>query len=702
MDEQELYDLIIFRYYVLFKTKCLDANYEPILQLIVSDSMSQMSQTTHIWDKELDPIFPALWYILHLPRMGFDTIENDIELVLHSHDEPHNIIVFPYCPNEKGTQKFINHGIVNPTLIICPDEIFDEVTHDLTIPQGILGIYKISDLTTRLLQKQWKQLSNTIKQNCSDSKSCIVESNFRITVRGERKILPLIPLANQLGYTKQLIDEITALNACNNHNKYVLVMRKRILDVYRAMIKKDPDFKERTEKDLIENPNFNGIPLVITLPGIMRHQAKKLSRVLDLPDDEQEIVDIIGSHRAIAKNALYVSIDSISQEMFTELAALEEHCKDARKINNTYIWRTLKRIGKLLNNKLKQCNIDIIKDVSQITVFSDFPIGLAILPNCSAPLSCIKPISYRPLTPLTKAFQYEMEKSPQVYFGRELKIVIAECVDKNDKIRNFCDGLTHALMDMTENEADVSLKVEEISSVKQFKEMLKNHNDADILMVSSHGTYSIDNNMAGLAIGNEIWMADDNDIHVPPVVLLSACHVMPRGRGVVSVGDLFIRAGAKAVLGTFVPVDVRRNAILIVRLFTDILEVRKGWSHMRTLDEMWCHVVGSNPIHEIIASMSSNFSKLEIWANTTKEDGTFPQAEFKNKYSVGRLRIIHAYEDTETILREIAYRDGIGEYYDSYIKTNGYFPESIFYQIIGMPENIFIRNSVMEQWHDMK
>lgn len=487
MDEQELYDLIIFRYYVLFKTKCLDANYEPILQLIVSDSMSQMSQTTHIWDKELDPIFPALWYILHLPRMGFDTIENDIELVLHSHDEPHNIIVFPYCPNEKGTQKFINHGIVNPTLIICPDEIFDEVTHDLTIPQGILGIYKISDLTTRLLQKQWKQLSNTIKQNCSDSKSCIVESNFRITVRGERKILPLIPLANQLGYTKQLIDEITALNACNNHNKYVLVMRKRILDVYRAMIKKDPDFKERTEKDLIENPNFNGIPLVITLPGIMRHQAKKLSRVLDLPDDEQEIVDIIGSHRAIAKNALYVSIDSISQEMFTELAALEEHCKDARKINNTYIWRTLKRIGKLLNNKLKQSNIDIIKDVSQITVFSDFPIGLAILPNCSAPLSCIKPISYRPLTPLTKAFQYEMEKSPQVYFGRELKIVIAECVDKNDKIRNFCDGLTHALMDMTENEADVSLKVEEISSVKQFKEMLKNHNDADILMVSSHG-----------------------------------------------------------------------------------------------------------------------------------------------------------------------------------------------------------------------
>ena len=31
--------------------------------------------------------------------------------------------------------------------------------------------------------------------------------------------------------------------------------------------------------------------------------------------------------------------------------------------------------------------------------------------------------------------------------------------------------------------------------------------------------------MAGLMVGNEFWMADGNDYTVPPVVVLSACHV---------------------------------------------------------------------------------------------------------------------------------------------------------------------------------
>lgn len=315
-------------------------------------------------------------------------------------------------------------------------------------------------------------------------------------------------------------------------------------------------------------------------------------------------------------------------------------------------------------------------------------------------MCCIKPISYRPITPLTKAFQYEIEKSPQIYLGKRLKVVVAECVEKSDHIRQYCDSLTNALKNMVKNDSEVELVVEEISSIEQFKQTIKKHHDAQILLISAHGTYQIKNNMAGLVIGDSVWMADDNDIILPPVVLLSACHVMPRGRGVVTVGDLLIRSGAKAVLGTFIPVDVRRNATLIVRLFTDILEVRKGWSHMRTLDEIWSHVVCTNAIHEIIASTSSNFSKLEIWANTKKDNGTFPQAEFKNKYSVGRLRSTHVYEDTEKILREIAYRDGIGDYYDSYLKSSGYFPESLFYQFIGMPENIFIRNSVMEEIHN--
>ena len=247
---------------------------------------------------------------------------------------------------------------------------------------------------------------------------------------------------------------------------------------------------------------------------------------------------------------------------------------------------------------------------------------------------------------------------------------------------------------------DIEIIREEISSIEQFKETLLIYDDINILLVSAHGYYDHKINMAGLIIGDKMWMADDNDVVFPPVVLLSACHVMPRGMGVVSVGDMFIRNGALAVLGTFIPVHVRRNAMLIVRLFVEIFEVRSGWSEMRTLDQIWSHVVSTNAIHEIIASSSRNLSKLERWANTPNKFGNIPQKEFKMNLSVNRLRSTHIYRDTENILQEMAYRDGIGEYFDSYIKATGYFPESIFYQFVGMPENVFIRNNIFESIYD--
>lgn len=57
--------------------------------------------------------------------------------------------------------------------------------------------------------------------------------------------------------------------------------------------------------------------------------------------------------------------------------------------------------------------------------------------------------------------------------------------------------------------------------------------------------------MAGIMVGEEFWMASE-DINVPPIVILSACHSSPRGMGAVNIADMFIRNGAISVLGTFI------------------------------------------------------------------------------------------------------------------------------------------------------
>lgn len=120
--------------------------------------------------------------------MGFDVIENDIELVLNGHDEPHNIIPVPYYINDKEFQRCINKYIVQPTLIICSDEIYADIIHDGSISKSLLGIYKVSELTTQLLQTQWKELSDVIQKWYTDSKECIIDPQIRLTTYGSMSI----------------------------------------------------------------------------------------------------------------------------------------------------------------------------------------------------------------------------------------------------------------------------------------------------------------------------------------------------------------------------------------------------------------------------------------------------------------------------------------------------------------------------------
>ena len=183
-------------------------------------------------------------------------------------------------------------------------------------------------------------------------------------------------------------------------------------------------------------------------------------------------------------------------------------------------------------------------------------------------------------------------------------------------------------------------------------------------------------------------MGDDNDYRVPPVVILSACHVGPRGSGVVNVADMFIRAGAEAVLGTFVPVDAQRNMILINRLYTYINEAQKGCKMYKTLSEAWSGVVATNAIHELTAS-SQKFSE---WIMGKNENGELRLMDFTMKRCPGRLHGSSMYRDSIDILKEMLHEEGMDGKFDDILSQNDYFPESFFYQWIGFPENIFLYN----------
>ncbi|MFE0349473.1 hypothetical protein [Streptomyces griseoluteus] len=82
----------------------------------------------------------------------------------------------------------------------------------------------------------------------------------------------------------------------------------------------------------------------------------------------------------------------------------------------------------------------------------------------------------------------------------------------------------------------------------------------------------------------------------------SACHVALQGASAVSITDLLLREGALAVLGTKVPVDVRRNMMLTGRLLTNLADHLINQGRHATLLGVWHHTQTTNTVNDILTS----------------------------------------------------------------------------------------------------
>jgi len=391
---------------------------------------------------------------------------------------------------------------------------------------------------------------------------------------------------------------------------------------------------------------------------------------------------------------LFVELPVAEKELFEKLNELEVNC--IQGTNNKYVHKTLRDIGKMLERKFTQAQLWAVNWAKHITVFSDFPIGLAIIGNADTSLQCYKEISYRPLSPLTRCFQNEMVKHRQIYHGVRCKIAFAECVlidEQNRGIRACSDAIVYSLKRLSKENEKLQVSYCETLTIFDLKKFISDNMDADILHISGHGYYDRRSNMAGLMVGNEFWMADESDYRVPSVVILSACHVSPRGSGTVNVADMFIRVGAEVVLGTFIPIDAKRNMVLINRLYTYIAEAQKGSMQYKTMSEAWSGVVATNAIHEM-AETSKNFYEW-IWGVNCK--GKVRMMDFTMERSVGRLHGSAMYADTILIVKEMLHEEGLDGKYDDLLNQENYFPESFFYQWVGVPENVFLYNKVFAE-----
>ena len=582
------------------------------------------------------------------------------------------------------------------TFIIYADNCLESIKKIAQCGKNELGAMSVSDLSQELLKKHWECLfSKRTVQNVKQLK----DIDKQILLSDDKQlILPALATARQYGkvdfvYNK-VFNSVDIFETCAQVIWNQLLHHNALMSCSNFSGSNGDVFQKMFSEGMRNAKKDTRLNIVITMPGVPRRQVNLGGLNKELPINEKKVIRLLALHRAIAKEALIIEVPSVGNELYDKLNELEINCKQGT--NNKYVKKTLRDIGNLFEVKLSKEQLWAINMAKHITVFSDFPIGLSVMGDADTSLQCYKEISYRPLTPLTRCFQNEMVKHRQIYYGSRCKIAFAECVpddSQNKLVRSSSAAIINSLKKVCENNEKMEYVYAETLTIQELKDFVLKNSDADILHISAHGYYDRKKNIAGLMVGQEFWMGDDNDYMVPPVVILSACHVSPRGSGTVNVADMFIRAGAEAVLGTFVPVDAQRNMILINRLYSYIDDAQKGGKMYKTLSEAWSGVVATNAIHEIAASSQKFFQ----WIMSKNIYGEIRLMDFSMKRSPGRLYGSSMYKDTIKILKEMLHDEGMDGKFDDILSMDNYFPESFFYQWIGFPENVFFYNKEVDK-----
>lgn len=657
----------------------------------------------HGMDRDLAAALPALWYCLHLPNSFHQIGDIDANVLkrIQALNLDHLILPIPIDLFDPQVIKVWPEWSA-PALVISPDDLFDKAVpkaHALGFP---LPVAKQSSLSDESLEEHWRLLHAHFTP----------EREFlgrvpKLTTRFDMAPteLPRRWLARQMGYEGESI-------AAQTGDRKKLVENaiwEQLVLASIARLEEEGATPEEADEAMPrilreESPRLN-FPVALALPGVSSVYQRAAfedsvrKRVSHLPPiDEEDVwpltyferpdhliernaIEFVVSHYATARGGAGLMLPSVPSEAFTILTQLERHFMGNAK--PLAIRKLLDRLNKAASIWSEEL-LNMLAHARSITVFSNFPIGLLTAPGDSSPLCTRIPICYRPIIPLTRTVQKELESTPGVDLSSGYKILVVECISREDPVGRVSRDAWALVKDtLAESNVPFSFGIREVSGIDELRQVIDDESP-EILVISAHGARN-PKNLTGLVIGEEF--CDGEGLGpLPPVVILSACHVSPRGMGDLSIADLLIREGAIAVLGTQVPVDVYHNSLFMGRFFSYLAESALQRSDHQTLLELWQYVQTSNAVNDIIGGSEA----LRKWGLSATDSGLPVIQEFMMNRATGNLRHGHIYRDTEDVLGRIADDQGIGNKVRNWFRSPGYVPESLFYILIGRPERVLL------------
>ncbi len=122
-----------------------------------------------------------------------------------------------------------------------------------------------------------------------------------------------------------------------------------------------------------------------------------------------------------------------------------------------------------------------------LTVFSGFPLGLATLPDDTAPLAARLPLTYEPLLPLTRTVQKAGAVAVGVEWKNRIRVLVAECIPASDPVGRISRDGWRIAQDTLKGVEGLSLHAVQTPSMDDLREAVSEHSP-DLLIISAHGT----------------------------------------------------------------------------------------------------------------------------------------------------------------------------------------------------------------------
>lgn len=339
--------------------------------------------------------------------------------------------------------------------------------------------------------------------------------------------------------------------------------------------------------------------------------------------------------RAASTSAAVMRLSPGVNHVFSKLANYARHVRSDKSKARLKSRRLFKSIQQSMADAIGPQRMELLREEKgPMKIVSDCP--LEWLEVDGLPLSLARDCSRITATPgNVMVFQLlqtrAMDVSPKAF---ERPLVVSSFA-KDDPLRDIMHTSLQALRASDIPMVDYDFR--RVSTVDEFIDTLNAYEGA-ILVFDGHGV--ADDPIGSIIIGGEevdIWQLGSK-VKVPPIVILSACDTQAvDARSHATVGNGFLKLGAKTVVATLLPVEGRKSALFTARLLLRLKDflpaaLKSGW---RALN--WTEVVSgmlritlvTEILHEIVGMPAT-----ELW---NREDVRELHARSNSRINSGRL-----------------------------------------------------------------